>query len=219
MFLSRSLEEMLEFPKRVKSNLNVEEVQNHLRYLYTDEKKEELNLINDIFESNTIGSRFSFLVGRFYTFDYTYLNITLERDFVDYRPLVLVLDDLSSTRNKKVKGFNLNLLPEESRMYVLEMYFTIFKKIIELDINNLENNYLLLYKYQQEEIDFFNEEITKFLPKISSATRYWNMDRINLRSVRVIRPQDYNILSIWDGFKKSMKGKSWEEVQSYIFRN
>jgi len=80
--------------------------------------------------------RFKYLIpGRIFTFDYDPLYKD-ELDFYDKRPVMLCLKAYKhkGTKNNLQMGINLNFIPAEMRIFILEGVWKIFKQIIEREL-------------------------------------------------------------------------------------
>lgn len=217
MFFKRDIKDMLIFPSE-KYKFPEDELEDHLNYLYgTRERIKELERTNEVLAKTKLSSG-RFYEGRFYSFNYQYKNDNKQRDYIDLRPLIFVIDEFYHTDTRIiVKGINFNFLPKKTRMIFLELYFKLFSRKHEMDVNNFESDVLTLYNYDRHERAFFLKEIERLFPLIFKSVRYWDRNRIIYNSLDFIRPQDYNILFEYTGYENSIKGKSWKEVQSKIF--
>jgi hypothetical protein len=217
MYLERDIEEILKYPS---GNFDYPDSgwEEHLNYLYSSrERIGELERTNEVISKSKL-SMGRFYENRFYIFNYQYKNDNKLRKFIDIRPLVFVIDEFYEKDNREiVKGINFNFLPKKARMIFLQLYFKLFFSKHETDVNNFERDELILYPYSRKERVFFLKEIERLYPLLFNAIRYWDRSRIIYNSVDFIRPQDYNILFEYTGYEKSIKGKSWKEVQSKIF--
>lgn len=213
MYNERILDDMLLSPKNANADSS-DLITQHLNYLYFgDYRRSELEYTNKIFTSQASGRRFNFQIGRIYAFNYAYMNDGKMRNYIDIRPMIFVTDIM---KDGIVKGFNLNFLSKKAKLEFIQIYYLIFKRILHQDIRNIENDNLTIYNYRPEEIDIFQDQVHKYLPKLSNSIRYWDTKRIHTKTVDVIRPQDYNIIYDYTGFKKTIQGKSWAEIQTFI---
>lgn len=218
MFLKRNIEDYLKYPSQLFDSYNKNKYEEHLNYLYGSiDRVKELENTNEILNKSKL-SPCRFYEGRFYIFNYQYMNDKKQRDYIDVRPFIFTIDEYYSiNQDIKIKGINFNFLPPETKMIFLELYFKIFFKRLEQDIINFEENNIQLFKFTRKENEFFLSELNRLFPLISKAIRYWDRKRIIYNSIDFVRPQDYNILFDYSDYEKSIKGKSWKEVQSKIF--
>lgn len=85
-------------------------------------------------------TNFKFLIpGRIYTYQYDPLYKDV-LDFYDKRPIMLCIKNYihPKTKNNLQLGINLNFIPKEIRVFIIESIWKSFKKIIERDLEQRE---------------------------------------------------------------------------------
>lgn len=218
--IERTQDEMMEFPMNLRSTSKDSEFEEMLNYLYSQyDYQDELKFYNEMFFSDIVDAYKLFLLGRFYVFDYRYENLsTRETKYLDTRPIVFVLDNQFSDNTRKIKGINFNYLDELSRINFLQIYFNIYRQILDSDLwYTLRGDYNI-YKLNPKELEVFHTAINKEFLYISNATRYWDYNNIVESTVSFVRFDDYNILFKYSGFEDSIKGRYWESVQQEIMK-
>lgn len=213
----RSLEEILTYPIELNS-FNREQWVDLLNELYGDPnyRPDEVYKMNEIFRNTSLNlSASKFQRGRIYSFKYQYLNED-KKDYIDTNPLIFVLGEIKEQNKFKIKGINFNFLPYQVKNEFMEIYFKIFHRILEQDVLKIEEENLYLYKYTQKDIDFLINVVKDFFPNIFNAIRYWEYEKIHGQSVDFISPEYYNIISNYEGYKKSIKGINWKVLQTNI---
>lgn len=212
---NRKSEELREYPKSFTGSFERDKYTETLNYLYSgiEDSSDDMDFFNQMFYTNIVGSKSKFMLGRFYIFDYLYPTID-EREFIDIRPLVFILDDQRDGQKRRIKGINFNFLDEASRINFLQIYFNIYKNIIDNDLWFSERGEYRIYKILYNELEVFYKSVVNIFPNISRAIRYWDFDRMGTNSVDVVRLDDYNILFQYTGYIDSIKGRYWADVQN-----
>lgn len=205
-------------PLEIYDNLNFKfkersELEERLNNFYgSKEKIPELSLEQQIYESNTFGSLFSFLPCRIYTFDYVYMN-NKRGKAIDYRPMVLVKEDYIKEDDYRVKGFNLNFLPRIHVVQLIELYTKFFNYELDRDIDAINEGRLNITRYTDNSVDKFFSLVERYLPKVFNSTRVWSKSQISTKSVKFIKLQDYDKIFEYSGFTRTIKGKHWRTIQ------
>jgi len=191
------------------------ELEERLNMYYGSSKFiQELSLESKIYESNAFGSLFSFLPARIYTFDYVYMNDSKMRNCVDFRPMVLVKEDYLKDGDYRVKGFNINFLPKEYKVQLMELYTQFFSNELDRDIQMLNESKTSITIYDKKRIDDFFLAVERYLPKIYNSMRIWSKSQIPRKNVKFVKLQDYDKIFEYSGFVRTIKGKHWRTIQT-----
>lgn len=175
---------------------------------------DELSLEKEIYESNRFGSLFSFLPARIYTFDYVYMNDGKTRKAVDFRPMVLVKEDYLKDGDYRIKGLNLNFLPKEYKVQLMELYTQFFSNDLDRDIEMINEGSARITRYDDDKIEEFFSLVERYLPKVFNSTRIWSKSQIPVQNVKFIKLQDYDKIFEYSGFTRTIKGKHWRSIQN-----
>ena len=175
---------------------------------------DSLVLENGIFNTGIVGHRMKFLPGRIYSFGYIYTNDGRVKEAIDLRPLVLIIDEHKSDNGEwVVKGFNLNFLPKKAKVHFFQGYLHYFKDYINSDLERIENNNVNISRFNVSDIETWMGLLKKQFPKALNSIRSWKKSQIRLRTVKVVRVEDYDKIFEYSGFKNTIKGKGWETIQ------
>jgi hypothetical protein len=213
------MEKNFESPVKIFNNFKYKfkersELEERLNMYYGSSKFiQELSLETKIYESNTFGNLFSFLPARIYTFDYVYMNDSKMRNCVDFRPMVLVKEDYLKDGDYRVKGFNINFLPKEYKVQLMELYTQFFSNELDRDIQMLNESKTSITIYDKTKIDDFFLSVERYLPKVYNSMRIWSKAQIPRKNVKFIKLQDYDKIFEYSGFVRTIKGKHWRTIQ------
>lgn len=187
--------------------------------VYNSEKCKELDFWNKIYHTNVVSANLGFLKGRIYIFDYIYPNIQ-DKKFIDTRPLVFVLDEYTDekTKSQKIKGLNLNYLPIEGKVNFLDVYYRLFKNILIKDIDLTNKNFYSFYIYKDKDMEYLKSVCSKYLRSIGYSTRTWDKSRINIKTSKVVRFQDYFSIYLYEGYKNTIKGQDIRLIYSNYYK-
>lgn len=183
-------------------------------YYGTSKDVPELKLEKQIYESNNFGSLFSFLPARLYVFDYTYMNDGKTRNCVDFRPMVLIKEDYLKDGDYRIKGLNINFLPKEYKVQLMELYTQFFNNELNRDIGLINESSINITKYNKKNVDDFFLTLERYLPKVFNSMRIWSKAQISRNGVKFVKLQDYDKIFEYTGFTRTIKGKHWRTIQN-----
>lgn len=190
-----------------------------LNNLYTTaEPRKELEFQNTIFYTDVISMKFKYLQGRIYNFDYFYSNDPKERPFVDLRPMVFVLKEYIDKKGVvKIKGIDLNYLPEIGVVSLVNLFFLMFRPHIERDLGILKKKIIPIPNILIKDIDRYFKEATKHY-NLNYAVRTYTKKQIVYNTTKVVRLEDFVDLFLYTGYEKTLKGLSPQEIKSNWYR-
>ena len=191
------------------------DLEDRLNEYYGSSKNiEALALESRIYESNSFGNLFSFLPARIYTFDYVYMNDSKTRDCVDFRPMVFIKEEYLKDGDYRVQGFNLNFLPKEYKVQLMELYTQFFNNELDRDIQMMNESKDNITKYDKKRLDNFFSMVERYLPKVYNSMRIWSKAQIPKNNVKFVKLQDYDKIFEYTGFARTIKGKHWRTIQT-----
>ncbi len=207
-------------PKQVYSGYNISDIGDYLDDLYYYRKDIDfLNKMDVFYNTNIVGMNRRFIQGRFYIFNYRYSNDLKMKTHLDNRPFVFVLEEQLLDKKYLIKGINLNYLAMVHKVEFMEIYMKLFDRVLQYDVNNLNNNELLIYKIDIEIFEYFKKIIFYMFQNLKDAIRQWDVERVIYESVDFISPKHYNILPFYNGYLQSIKGEHWLEISRNIILN
>jgi len=209
-------------PKVIANSENTSKISDYMDDIYYHRKDiDTLSSLDRFFNSNLVGMNRRFIEGRFYIFDYIYPNTSKnKKEAYDLRPFIFVLEEMFLSNNRYfIKGVNLNYLAQNHKIEFMELYMSIFNRIIQYDVSNLSDNKFLIYKIDRELLNYYNGILFSLFSNLKDAVRQWDMERVVYRSVDFISPTHYNIIPFYTGMLNSIKGEHWEYVSKNIILN
>lgn len=193
-------------------------------------KKDCFDLFNEVYfnrtpnqYSQTVSKFKDLFLGKLYTFNYNHPINEEKLEWFDRKPIILVVNSeyYKPTKHHLITGINLEFIPLEMRIFIIDKVFESFKRLIEEDLKKANGQITLVQPKQifNPNIDFYG--IIKYIlgtvlkSNFEFAVRkYWWKKMTNIKNIPY---EHWGFIPLIDA--KMIVGKNIEEIHQLYWKS